>query len=667
MTLPSALAWGLIAAALGPVVTILAFVPALDAKALRLGGFLTSTIMAVISLGAGLYALLQPGSIPATTFGTHIPWQFHLDPLSGFFLLLLGVVGSTASLHAIGYFRATQSGELRRVLIPYPIFFSAMILVVLAAGVYTFMVAWELMALSSTFLILSASRAMAARRAAYLYLLIAHLGALCLLGAFILLARGNPLSGGSFAVMAAAQQSLSPWATQAILGLSLLGFGAKLGMVPLHIWLPEAHPAAPSPVSALMSAAMLPMAIYGLLRLDWQILSAPGIGWGVIWLAFGLLTAGFGVLFSTLQSDLKRLLAYSSMENMGLVLVALGLGRIFVAEGWLSLAGLALCAGLFQLLNHALFKSLLFLGSGSVLHSTGSVDMNRLGGLIRSMPQTTLLMLIATLAIAGLPPLNGFASEWLLLQAFLLAPQAASGSLQIVLPLAAAGVVFVLALSSFAMVKGFGLSFLGRPRSNFHAHEASLWERTAMGCLALGCVVLGILPGMVTNGLMAVGRLLLRSDALTLQSPWALTPISAQRASYLPGTFLVGITLAVILTFLLVWWRFGRPLRRVPAWACGFAGSATSRMQDSPAGFSQPWLRIFAPIHSGRLQTREIPEKRAPEWFVHFQDPFWHGLYLPIQKTALLLSKQSLRLQQGKITKKINKTKKEKRERKKRC
>ncbi|WP_312263024.1 proton-conducting transporter membrane subunit [Candidatus Igneacidithiobacillus taiwanensis] len=640
--LPVALA--LAAAALGPLVSMGALFPPPRPSWLRYGSLLTTSSMSLLWLVSAYLALQGPGHSPTLRIGTRILWQFRLDPLSAFFLLILGVVGVAASLHALGYFRSLGKAELQRVLIPLPVFLSAMALVLLADNAYSFLVAWEAMALSSSFLILVQSQAPTARRAAYLYLLIAHLGALCLLAAFALLSNGNPLSGNDFSAMA--QRIHTPWQTQVIYLLTLLGFGAKLGAAPLHIWLPEAHPAAPSPVSALMSAAMLPIALYGLLRIDWVILPPSGISWGLIWLAVGLLTAGFGVLFSTLQRDLKRLLAYSSMENMGLILVALGLARLFAAANAPTLAALALTAGLLQTLNHAFFKGLLFLGSGSVFHSAGTVDMGRLGGLIRVMPQTTLLMLIGTLAIAGLPPLNGFASEWMLLQAFLLAPQMASGALQAILPLAAAGVVLVLALSSFAIVKAFGLSFLGQVRSSYRAHEASLWERLAMAFLALGCILLGLFPGFAVNALQQVNLLLLHTSGLGRQSCWGLTPISPERASYLPSAFLIGIVLATVLTFLLVWWRFGRPFRRVPVWACGFRGPITPRMQDSPTGFSQPLLRIFQPVHRGII----LPQSADRELQVEVVDPFWSGLYQPVQRLANALSRQALRLQRGRIT-----------------
>ncbi|UTV82093.1 hydrogenase 4 subunit B [Acidithiobacillus sp. YTS05] len=641
--LPLQMALG--AVALGPLASLGSLLPRLQPSWLRYTSLMTSTLMSLLWLLSGALGLiLVAAPAPNLAVGGIPLWQFRLDPLSAFFLVVLGLVGTASSLHAVGYFRQLGRTGLRRVLIPLPLFLSAMALLLLADNAYTFLVAWEGMALSSSYLILAQTQTIQARHAAYLYLLVAHLGALCLLAAFALLCHGNPLAGNDFSALA--HEVLAPGLAQAVLLLTLLGFGAKLGMAPLHVWLPEAHPAAPSPVSALMSAAMLPIALYGLLRIDWQILPPEGVSWGLVWLALGLLTAGFGVLFSTLQRDLKRLLAYSSMENMGLILVALGLARLFVAEGSPTLAALALSAGLFQTLNHALFKGLLFLGSGSVFHSTGTVDMGRLGGLIRRMPQTTLLMLIGCLAIAGLPPLNGFASEWMLLQAFLLAPQMASGTLQAILPLTAAGVVLVLALASFAIIKAFGLSFLGQPRSVYTAHEASLWERLAMAFLALGCIFLGLVPGFAIHAISAVNALLLSGNSLGIQQPWRLTPISPERASYVPGWFLIGIAMAILLTFLLVWWRFGRPLRRVPVWSCGFRGARTARMQDSPAGFSQSLLRIFQPIHHGRLQ----PDTASKELRVELTDPFWVGLYEPLQRLALALSRQALRLQHGKIS-----------------
>ncbi len=605
-------------------------------------GFGFAMLMSLVFLLTGIQGLGQapvqislPGPIPL------FPWQFLLDPLASFFLAVLGLVGFAASLHGLGYFRSLPARQALRVLIPYPLFLGSMALVLLAANAYTFLVAWELMALSSSFLILVDPHLVHARKAVQQYLLIAHVGALCLIAAFFLLSRGSGTLDLNFTNLA--HTAFSPGLANIVFLLSLIGFGAKLGILPLHIWLPEAHPAAPAPVSALMSAAMLPIALYGLLRMDWQILHLQGSWWGPLCLALGLLGAAFAVLFSAVQNDMKRLLAYSSMENMGLILVGIGLAEIFSQQGMNTLAALALTAALFQVLNHALFKGLLFLGSGSVLHATGTVQLSQLGGLNRSMPQTAFLVFIGVLAMAGLPPLNGFASEWLLLQAFLLAPGMATGLLQVVLPLAAAVVVLVLAIAGLAVVKLYGIGFLGLARATTAHAEASLWERLAMGFFAVGCVLFGLFPGLAVDAIAPITHQLLPGKLLAQPGIELLTPISPSRASYSPGVFFLGITVAILITFLLVWWRFGRPWRRAPVWACGFAGPTTPRMQDSASGFSQPLLRIFTSI-------LRPSDQQDGSFQVTVREPFWDFLYVPLISMMYSVAARVLRLQHGRIT-----------------
>uniref|UniRef100_UPI0031FECE29 proton-conducting transporter transmembrane domain-containing protein n=1 Tax=Acidithiobacillus sp. TaxID=1872118 RepID=UPI0031FECE29 len=414
-------------------------------------------------------------------------------------------------------------------------------------------------------------------------------------------------------------------------------------LLPLHIWLPDAHPAAPAPVSALMSGAMLQMAFYGMLRVDFLFLGKLASWWGPFVLGVGLATALFGVLFAAVQTDMKRLLAYSSIENMGLIMVAFGLALIFRTHGLGALAALALAAALYHALNHAFFKGLLFLGSGSVLHGAGSVAMDRLGGLIRQMPQTAFFMLFGTLAIAGLPPLNGFVSEWLLLQAFLLSPALPQSTLSAVLPLAASGVVLAVALAAYAMVKFYGIAFLGQARGARHVHEAGRWERSAMALLTVACIFLGLFPGILLNLLHPVLQEMLGQGFAVQQGLW-LTPVSAQRASYSPVIFFLGMATALGLSFLLIWSFFGRPLRRVPAWACGFP-VRTPAMQDSALGFAQPLLRIFAPLYQAEREA-----DGAGRWRMRIGEPLYRGFYLPLSLLAFWLSAQVLRLQQGRIT-----------------
>src|SRR5438132_1317055 len=358
------------------------------------------------------------------------------------------------------------------------------------------------MALASFFLVTTDHRIPEIRRAGFLYLLIAHIGALAILLCFGVLQgdTGDYTFGSMRSVTLQAA-----WPSIAFL-LALAGFGAKAGLLPLHVWLPEAHPAAPSPVSALMSGVMLKTAIYGLLRVTFDLLNGQLWWWGVVALVLGLVSALFGVIFATVQTDMKRLLAYSSIENIGIIVAGIGLTILFKSYDKTLLAALTLTATLYHALNHAVFKSLLFLATGSVLHATGERNLGKLGGLIHRMPWVAWLALLGTLAMAGLPPLNGFASEWLLLQAFLFTPSLPHPIVNMLAPLGAAALALTIALAAYVMVKFYGVIFLGRAReaSLDRAHDAGLLERAGLLWLGAGCVLLGLFPSLVLARLDAV-------------------------------------------------------------------------------------------------------------------------------------------------------------------
>jgi formate hydrogenlyase subunit 3/multisubunit Na+/H+ antiporter MnhD subunit len=439
------------------------------------------------------------------------------------------------------------------------------------------------------------------------------------------------------------------WASAAFL-LALFGFGAKAGVLPMHVWLPEAHPAAPSPVSALMSGVMLKMAIYGILRVTFDLLHTQLWWWGVLVLALGLITAVFGVMFAAVQADMKRLLAYSSIENIGLLLVGIGLAIIFHVYGKNTLAALALTATLYHSLNHAMFKCLLFIGTGSILHATGERNMGRMGGLIRHMPWAAVLMLVGVLAIAGLPPLNGFVSEWLLLQAFLLSPGLPNNYINMLVPVAAAVIALAAALAAYVMVKFYGVIFLGQPREKVleHAQDAGIWERVGMSWLALGCVALGLAPVFVVQQIDFVAHALIGSGLGNAASNWVfLAPVDTERASYSPLYFLLAVLGVMLLTTLLVRRLYHGRLRRGPAWDCGFPAQ-NARMQDTAEGFGQPILRIFEPFFH---IERDVPSPfdTHPRYHGQSDDRLWSILYLPIKQLTEKLSSWAALLQHGRI------------------
>jgi hydrogenase-4 component B len=604
--------------------------------------------VAVVVAGVALAALGDAPDMAVLPLGLpDLPFHLRLDALSAFFLVLLGSVAAAISLFSSGYFRVGEGTPPGLICFQYHAFIAAMALVLIADDAYVFMVAWETMALASFFLVMTDHRIPEIRRAGLLYLVIAHVGAIAILLCFGVLqgGRGDYTFDGMRAVVLT-----GAWPSVAFF-LALFGFGAKAGLLPLHIWLPEAHPAAPSPVSALMSGVMLKTAIYGLLRVMFDLLHAQLWWWGAIALALGLTTALFGVIFAAVQSDMKRLLAYSSIENIGIIVAGIGLSVLFKANDKALLAGIALTAVLYHSLNHAVFKSLLFLATGSVLHATRERNLGKLGGLIHRMPWVAWLALVGTLAIAGLPPLNGFVSEWLLLQAFLFTPSLPQSFVNMLVPLAAAALVLAVALAAYVMVKFYGVIFLGRPREPnlAYAHDPGPRERGALAALAAGCVLLGVFPTAVIGVIDHVNGLLLdTSVGAAGQSTWLLlAPMAIGRASYSPLIVLVVIVAVVLITMEVVHRVWHGRVRRAPAWDCGFP-LQTARMQDTAEGFGQPIRQVFEPFFRMERQLPS-PFDDMPRYRVRATDHLWDWLYLPIVRAADAVGRLAGLIQRGRI------------------
>ncbi len=612
--------------------------------------FPASAVLSIMLAAVGLTAVIQTPQVAVLPLGLpSLPFHFRLDALAAFFVMLLGLASAGISVFAAGYFRQAEGAPPGLLCMQYHLFLASMLLVLVADDAYAFMVMWETMALSSFFLVTTNHRIPEIRRAGFLYLLVAHVGAIAILLCFGVLQANT----GDYTFASMRAQSLTPfWASAAFL-LALFGFGAKAGILPLHIWLPEAHPAAPSPVSALMSGVMLKTAIYGMLRVSLDLLPQPLWWWGVVALSLGLLTAMFGAVFAAVQTDMKRLLAYSSIENIGLLVIALGLALVFAAYRMPSLAALALIAMLYHCVNHAVFKSLLFLGTGSVLHATGERSLGKLGGLMRFMPWVGWAMLIGVVASAGLPPLNGFVSEWLLLQSLLFTTTIPNPYLSMLIPIFAAGVVLVAALAGYVMVKFFAIIFLGQPREEklSQAHDAGMLERLGLLWLAAGCVLLGVFPVTVIEVIDPVAIQLLGqglSQSGRIGNWLLLAPVSAARASYSPLIFLLVTATFVGLTIFTVHRVYHGRVRRANAWDCGFP-LQTARMQDSAEGFGQPIRQIFEPFFR---MTRQLPTASdlAPRYKVTVEDPMWQWIYLRIVTITEAVSRLIGKLQQGRIS-----------------
>ena len=608
---------------------------------------------ALLSIALAAFALSALPAAPQSTVLAiglpNLPFHLRLDALSAFFLVLLGLASAGISIYAGGYFREGEGTPPGLMCLQYHGFLCGMALVLLADDAYAFMVSWELMALSSFFLVTTNHRIREIQRAGYLYLVVAHIGALAILLCFGVLQANT----GDYTFEGMRSQHLSPfWASWAFV-LGLVGFGAKAGILPLHIWLPEAHPAAPSPVSALMSGVMLKTAIYGILRVTFDLIDTPLWWWGMVALGLGLATALFGVVFAAVQVDMKRLLAYSSIENIGIIVMGLGLAIIFAAYKMDSLAALALSALLYHCINHALFKSLLFLGTGSVLHATHERSLGKLGGLLRFMPWVAWTTLVGVIASAGLPPSNGFVSEWLLLQGFLFTGGLPNPYLKMLVPMFAAGLVLVAALAGYVMVKFFGVIFLGRPREErlAAARDAGTLERLGLLWLTAGCVLFGLFPVAIIEVIdpvpyALVGRGLAQSGRI---GDWLLlAPVSAERASYSPLIFFV-VTLAIVFfTIVLVHRFYHARVRRAPPWGCGFP-QQTARMQDTAEGFGQPIRQIFEPFYRMR---RELPSPfdAAPRYSVTVEDPMWSWIYLRLVRATEALARAAGLIQRGRIS-----------------
>lgn len=574
-----------------------------------------------------------------------LPMHVRLDALSGFFLLVIGLLLCAVALYSLGYLRhLAKRPKLTTLYVFLPLFVTGMQGVALANDAYAFMISWELMSVSSYFLVTFDHEQETNRKAGFLYLLMAHLGGLLILGSFAVLYA----AGGSFEFDVMRVAPLTPLSASLAFLLALGGFGMKAGLIPLHAWLPEAHPAAPSNVSALMSGIMIKVAIFGFLRVVWDLVGIEHTAWwwGGLVLAAGSGSAVGGVLLALQQHDLKRLLAYHSVENIGIIAIGLGLGMIFAHYHYPRLAALGLVAALYHTLNHALFKGLLFMGAGAVMHATRSCDMDKLGGLIRRMPRTAGLFLIGCISISALPPFNGFVSEWLTFQAALMAPQLRGTLLSALIPFSAAMLALAGALAAACFVKVFGVVFQGTARSQAanDAREVDRWMQFGMALPAALCLLLGILPVWILPLIDAVPRTLLQAGLGASTASWLwLTPIAQQRASYSPLIVLTALLIAAG-TFLFIHYRTGEKRRTVP-WSCGHP-HLNPRMQYTAASFSQPLRRIFADLYRSqdKLLRTDLGHPllvKKLRYQVHVRDLSWGYLYLPIRQFSEWLTRRT--------------------------
>ncbi len=566
---------------------------------------------AVLSAAGCLAALVGAGHVLVTgqPFALHtgriLPLtgvDLSLDPLGALFVATAAAVGLAASCYSVGY--GAHSASSRTATAMLPAFLATLLLVPAAASVATFMVAWELMALTSLLALLADHRRRPQTRdAAQWYAAMTHAGAAAILLGLVLLA--THAGGQSFAAIAAHGRHLSKPLASTVFVLVLLGFASKAGAVPLHVWLPRAHPEAPSPVSALMSGAMVNLGIYGIIRVGEDLLGGGELWWWLLVASLGVASAFFGALHAAASTDVKRLLAYSTVDNVGLVLVGVGAAGALATGGEHALAGLLLLAALFHLVNHALFKGVLFLGAGSLQHAVGTLDLDRMGGLARKMPATAVLFGVGALSIIALPGLNGFASEWLLLEGLLHGFASPATATEAALLAGVAALAITGGLTATAFVKALGVGFLGQPRTEGArtAREVGPSMLAGMALLAGGCVVLGVVPGVALPALDRAAGNGLAGGLAGGAAPPLHRGLGLDLAS-LHGAIEPALLVAGLVAGMLVVWgalrlvpgRTGlRSPRRADAWGCG-RSEQTPRMEITATSFAEPLQRVFADV-----------------------------------------------------------------------
>jgi hydrogenase-4 component B len=583
-------------------------------RAARIVGCTMAMIGAACALAVGLLGLTGatfqinlPQLLPVVPGGI----AFGLDRLSAFFVVIVAVGAIPASLYALGYTREHERDHsLAGMGAALNLFIAAMLLVPLARNVLTFLLLWEGMSLASYFLVMTEHERQETRKAGWLYFVMTHAGFVCLLAGFLVVAHLT----GSMSFADWHSLAASPGVARNLAFVFfLVGFGSKAGLIPLHIWLPQAHPAAPSHVSALMSGVMLKLGVYGLVRVAFDWLGAGPAWWGSTLLVLAAISAVLGVLYAIIDPDLKRVLAYSSVENIGIILLGLAAAMLFQTYQLPGLAAVALIAALYHCLNHAAFKSLLFLGAGAILQATHTTNLEKLGGLIKRMPQTAVYFLIASVSIAALPPANGFISEWLTFQALLLSFHISGSAINLVFVFAIAALALTSGLAAACFTRAFGITFLALPRSEAaeRAREAGFTMRAAMGSLAVVCIALGVLPFPILSLLNETASALTGASA-ELHFGWSAIVANGNFATVSP--MWIGGALLIALAAIPLGLRIARAntsRRYFETWGCGRAVQ-TARFEYTATAFANPFKRVFQFLYRPKedLDIQFHPESR---------------------------------------------------------
>ncbi len=575
----------------------------LSASILSLSKRLNSLIYLFSIAGSIFFAiygayLLFAGALllPVFHLSSVVDFSFGGDALSGFFVLVIAVLSISVFIYSIGYTASMKNKGLMGLFLN--LFILSMYGVILSQNIVTFLILWETMSVLSYFLV-TFERDERSAKAGLVYAVMTHIGTAFIILLFMLLYH---FSGSmSFSSIKALCRNMPRDLKNLVFIFSIIGFGTKAGIIPFHTWLPRAHPAAPSNISSLMSGVMIKTGIYGLVRVGMDMLGDGPEWWGITVLVIGAISSVLGVMYALMEHDLKRLLAYHSVENIGIILLGIGASMLFKTFGLYNLASVALIAGLYHVLNHAVFKGLLFLGAGSVLHSIHTKDMEKMGGLIKLMPYTGLFFLIGSVSICALPPFNGFVSEWLTYQSLLLGFRIPSITAKIVAPLGGSALALTGALAAACFVKAFGISFLGMPRSRDaeDARESSLPMILGMGILACLCLLLGIFPNNVLEIISPAAFLITGSYVLPSHSGFIFVGDSGLSPGFILSTMII-MTIGTILFIYIIGGK--KAIRYGDSWDCGIP-SLNPRMQYSATAFTKPIRMIFKRIY---LPRREI-------------------------------------------------------------
>ncbi|MBI4250037.1 hydrogenase 4 subunit B [Candidatus Uhrbacteria bacterium] len=614
------------------------------------------SIVGLVSAVAVLF-----GSGFSFSFETSLPFlslSVHVDKLSAFFIFVISLIAAVASVYGIGYVKQYYGKyNIGALGFFYNAFIAGMIMVVSAQHALFFLVVWEIMSLASYFLVIFENNESSHVRAGTLYFVMTHIGTAFITLAFLLLYSAT--GSFDFAMIKENSAGITPFMKDAIFILALIGFGTKAGIIPLHIWLPSAHPAAPTHISALMSGVMIKTGIYMFIRLFVEVLPNTPLWWGIVVLIIGAVSSLLGVLYAITEHDIKKLLAYHSIENIGIILLGLGSSLIFLAFDMKSLATLGLVASLFHIFNHATFKALLFLAAGSVISKTHTRNMEDYGGLIKLMPQTALFFLIGAMAISALPPFNGFFSEWMTFQSLFAGIRSADTSVQWAFILAAGSLAFTGGLAAACFVKTFGIIFLARPRSEHakSAHESSVTLRFGMAVLALLTLAIGLSAGPIAVTLSKVAGDL---NAFAGQPPafaadWSAITLVDNFASVSGLLIFAMLTAFIFIVFFAVSiFTKNRKVHIGRTWDCGT--NLDSRMEITATGFSRSLINIFRGVLK---PTKQVTIEYRDEHMRYFhvtktvefgiRDIYQNYFYELIQLLVAKISEQMRRMQSGNV------------------